>query len=80
MDVGAFLRFATLAKCPVSLPALPWNGGGEREGGRGGRTPVHHGAVEVPMRRASHRSRPGTTGGVCVRQGSPQLRGPGNRL
>lgn len=33
MDVGAFLRFATLAKCPVSLWVLLWNGEGEREGG-----------------------------------------------
>lgn len=33
MDVGPFLRFATLAKCPVSLRALLWNSEGEREGG-----------------------------------------------
>lgn len=33
MDVGAFLRFATLAKCPVSLWALLWNR--EREGEEG---------------------------------------------
>jgi hypothetical protein len=33
MDVGTFLRFATLAKCPVSLEALLWKSAGEKEGG-----------------------------------------------
>lgn len=33
MDIGAFLRFATLAKCPVSLWALLWNREGEGEEG-----------------------------------------------
>lgn len=33
MDVGGFLSFATLAKCPVSLWALPWNREGEGKEG-----------------------------------------------
>lgn len=32
MDAGGFLRFATLAKCPVSLWVLLWKGEGVRRG------------------------------------------------